>query len=211
MTQNNSDRKIDVLILSAGKGTRTKTIFPNTPKALIEYNGNKAIESVLTPFKDTEIYRISLNIRKDEIDSFKEFGFNTFVEDIPLGNAGAIKMFGKSLSDPFLVSHNDIYLPNIDAAKLYIAHLQNDSFLTMSVTNVGKDKERGIIVKKYNKVLGFTRERWINCGLYCVSHKVFEFIEDGFQDIDTHLLPRLSAVHQLTCYEYNGFYEDWGR
>lgn len=207
----NIDKKIDVLILSAGKGTRTKTMFPNTPKALIEYNGSKAIESVLTPFKDSDVYRISLNVRKDEIDAFKCFGFNMFIEDVPLGNAGAIKMFGSTLSDPFIVSHNDIYLPNIDVVKLYLAHLQNDSFLTMSVTNVGKEKERGIIVKKYNKVLGFTRERWTNCGLYCVSHKAFEFIEEGFQDIDTHLLPRLSAVHQLTCYEYNGFYEDWGR
>lgn len=205
------DKHIDVLVLSAGKGERLKTLFPNTPKILIEYKGKKAFESVIYPFRDSEKYKIYFNIRSDETQYFKNFKFELFIEDIPVGNAGAIKLFGRNLSNPFFVSHNDISLPDLDVIKLYMAHLQNDSFMTMTVSNLAKEKERGIVIKQYNKVLGFTRDRWTNCGLYCVSHKIFDCIGNGFQDIDNDLLPKLSSIHQLSCYEHGGAYEDWGR
>ena len=209
-----SNKQIDVLILSAGKGTRIKKQFGDTPKVLIKHNGEIALNRVLFPFKNcvsSVPFRICLNIRKDEEQYFKDFGMSLFLEDIPLGNAGAIKVFGEKLSDPFIVTHNDIDLKNINPLDLYMAHLQNDNFVTMTIHNMSKEKEYGIVVKKHNKVIGFTRERWVNCGFYCVSHKVFEVIEDGFQDIDQHMLPRLSSIHQLSCYEYDGFYEDWGK
>jgi NDP-sugar pyrophosphorylase family protein len=208
----NIDKRIDVLILSAGKGSRIKSQFGNTPKALIEHNGEVALNKVLHPFtKSVDDFKISINVRKDEVDVFKNLGFDLLIEDFPLGNAGAIKLFGANLSDPFIVSHNDVDLRDINAIDFYMEHLQNDSFVTMSVFNTAHEKERGIIVKKYNKVLNFTRERWVNCGFYCVSHKTFDILDDGFQDIDEHMLPRLSSIHQLSCYEYKGFYEDWGR
>ena len=207
--------KVDVLILSAGRGTRVKKDFPNTPKALINIDGDVALDRVLFPFKNSnmgfESFNIKVNIRKDEEELFKLLGYDLCVEDIPLGNAGAIKVFGENLSDPFLVSHNDIDLRDMDISDLLMNHLQNDSFCTMTVSNIGQEKERGIIVRKHNKVLGFTRERFINCGLYCISHGAFSVIEDGFQDIDEHMLPRLSSIHQLSCYIHKGHYEDWGR
>lgn len=206
------DKTIDILILSAGKGSRVKRLFPDKPKALIEHKKKCALEYVLMPFKKTDgEFHINLNVRADEVQFFKDLGYNLLIEDTPLGNAGAIKYFGKNLSDPFIVSHNDIFLPQMNPISLCVEHLQNDSFVTMTVFNLVKEKERGIILKKYNKVLGFTRERWVNCGFYCISHKAFEVIEDGFQDIDEHLLPRLSSIHQLSCFDYKGFYEDWGR
>ena len=208
------DKKIDVLLLSGGAGTRVKQQIGDTPKALMKHDGKIAIDTVLYPFiKDDnkDVFSVNINVNKIEAEHFKSLNYKLCIEETRVGNAGAIKLFYKELSNPFLVIHNDVNLKDADITSLYISHLQNDSFLTMTVKNIGEEKERGIIVKKYNKVLGFTRERWVNCGLYCVSHKAVEFIEDGFQDIDTHLLPRLSAIHQLTCYEYNGFYEDWGK
>lgn len=204
---------IDVLVLSAGAGTRTKKQFGNIPKALISHDGDIALNKVLYPFKKPGNipFKIYLNIRKNEESYFNKLGHELLIEYSLIGNAGAIKKFGSQLSDPFIVTHNDIYLKDINPLDLCMYHLQNDSFVTMTVFNMAQEKERGIIIKKYNKVLGFTRERWVNCGFYCVSHRVFDIINEGFQDIDNNMLPDLSAIHQLSCYEYKGLYEDWGR
>jgi NDP-sugar pyrophosphorylase family protein len=209
------DKKIDVLLLSGGCGSRVKSKIGNTPKALMQYNNDIAVNTVLYPFMHGDnvgVFKININIHSSEIEYFKDLGYNLLVEDIRNGNAYAIKKFCSSLSNPFIVVHNDVNLLDINLQNFYISHLQNDSMMTMVVKNIAEtEKERGVIVKKYNKVLGFTRERWVNCGLYCVNHSVVENIEDSFQDIDNNLIPKLISIHQLCCYDYNGKYEDWGK
>ena len=193
-------------------GSRIKKDFPNTPKALIEYNGVKALDLVCEMFnRHKNFFKININIRLDEYENFKYLGYNLLVENTKIGNAGAIRDFGLQLSDPFLVCHNDTYLRDFDAIDFINKHLEYKSLMTLVTKNICLEKERGVVLKNNHNVLGVTRDRFINCGMYCVNHSAIDYIASGFQDIDEDLIRILSAFGSLSCYEYNGLYEDWGR
>ena len=214
---------IDVLVLSAGAGTR---VDGDKPKALIDKDGKEALKYVTEPFM-RDCFRWNLNIRKDEERYFKPYSdmFKLFTEETPIGNAGALKEFGKYLTDPFLVIHNDVYVKNLDMLDIFIKHCKHaidKCMFTMVVKNIGKEKEDGAVVTQKEAIVGFTRQRIINCGIYCVSHSSFDYIDgDGaFQDIDDHLVPELVKLQRdylfgfnkvIMAYKHTGYYESWGK
>ena len=217
--------KIDVLVLSGGSGTRVKYDIGNTPKGLMHYKGKCALDYVTEPFK-REIFNIHLNVRYDEADRFNEmYPYDLFVETEQLGNAGALKLFGKELSDPFIAIHNDVYVENFDALDLFIQHCKNiteSCCMTVVVKNIADKKEDGIIIKNKDAIIGITRERFINAGIYCISHEALEYIDDDcFQDIDDDLIQNLTKEQRrdnmfdfnrrIAAYKHNGYYESWGK
>ena len=56
------------IILAAGEGTRTKKLFPDTPKPLIPVKGKPIIEYIIKQFKGFEVL---LNVRAKDADRFK--------------------------------------------------------------------------------------------------------------------------------------------
>lgn len=202
---------MDALILSAGQGTRVKKIYGDIPKMLIPLGGGAAIKYVVDPLKEYNC-KIHLNIRKSELKYFLNLPYNQFIEETPIGNAGAIRDFGRQLkTDPFIVSHNDI-THNINIKELKEYHKETKAIFTMVLKDISKEKERGIVTIHDDIITGFTRKRFVNCGLYCVSKSVFEYIKDeGFQDIDKDLIPNLIAQQKLSYYIHEGSWMDWGR
>lgn len=206
---------VDILILSAGKGLRVKNEI-HAPKSLMEYDGNVALDYILEPFKNNKNFKINLNIRKDEEKYFEKYEYNKFVEEYPIGNAGAIKEYGKYLSDPFLVLHNDSKIINFnyyDLIKQYNFYKDKYYCFMIVVKNIAKGKENGIVVfdNVTDSVLSFTRERYVNCGAYCVGHNVFDYINDGFSDIDENLIKNLILFKRIKCFKTDNDYKDWGK
>lgn len=193
-----------VIILAAGEGTRTKEIFPDTPKGLIPVEGKPIAEHLIEQYKDFEVV---LNVRASDTARFKYLNIPLLVEDTPLGNAGAIKFFIKELGSIFIATHVDTY-SDFDPHKLVKAH---KDIATMVVKDIAEPKEFGVITYENDLVTGFTRKRLINCGIYLFSREVVNYIEDGFQDFDRNLFPKLMAQHKLRFYKHEGMWHDIGR
>ncbi|MFH1753136.1 MAG: nucleotidyltransferase family protein [Candidatus Omnitrophota bacterium] len=192
-----------VIILGAGQGTRTKKIFPDTPKALVPVDGKPIIEYIIEQYKGFEVL---VNVRAADAEKFKYLGLPLLKESSPLGNAGAVKHFIKDLGDRFIATHVDI-LSDLDPKDLAKAH---KDCATMTVKDFAEEKNFGVVTHEDGLVTGFTRKRLVNCGIYSFSREVVNYIGDGFQDFDKDLFPRLIKDKKLYMYEHKGRWEDAG-
>jgi len=204
------------IILAGGKGTRVKSLFPNVPKALIPVNNIPILERIIKQLKDFTIF---INVNEDEKKYFEYLNLPLLVEFQRYGNAGAIRQFYKMLGNRFLVIHTDV-LSNIDMNQLWKEHCERADCkgheligsVTMTVKNIGNPKSFGLVIQEYpNKVVGFTRNRFINCGVYCMDKEVIKFIDgNSFQDFDRDLFPKLIKENLLYTYIHKGIWFDIG-
>ena len=194
-----------VLILCGGIGTRAQKKYPDIPKALIPHKGKPILEHQLERLRTFDVF---LNVRADEAIHFKKYKIPMLVETYPIGNAGAIRKFIDDLGYRFLVVHNDVYHDINYVAMTTICQ----GTMIMAAKDIAKDKEFGIVTKgKDQHVTGFTRRRFVNCGVYCMYRRVMDYIEyNKFQDIDKDLIPRLIQANELYYYEHKGLWKDIG-
>lgn len=201
--------KIKALILAAGKGERMKSLFPDTPKSLIPFKGKPLIEHFIKLLHKYKIKDILLNIKDNDINRFRYLKLPVLIETKPLGNAGAIKKFIHQLGERFLVFHGDLYTDvNID--KLIKAHLSQKGLMTMMIKRISTGKNLGLVVREKERVIGFTRERFVNCGIYICHKKISNYIGQGFQDLDQDLFPVLIKDKMLFTYTHQGVWYDLG-
>lgn len=193
-----------LVILAAGEGTRTKKLFPHTPKPLIPVNGRPVIEHIIDQFRDFEIL---VNVRAKDADRFRCLNLPLLLEAKPLGNAGAIKHFSKDLGRRFLAVHTDTY-SDLNPKKLVESHR---GYATMVVKDLSKPKELGVVTYENRLITGFTRKRFINCGIYSFTSDMLDYIGKGFQDLDNDVFPALIKDKKLYLYEHKGLWEDIGR
>jgi len=98
-----------VVLMAGGKGTRISELFPNIPKPLIPIEGVPVLEREIISLRDQGFKDIILTIgyMADKIKNYfgdgSKWGVNIsyFVEEKPLGNAGAL--FFLNIEDDFLL------------------------------------------------------------------------------------------------------------
>ena len=187
------------MILCGGAGTRTKEKYPDTPKALIPYKDKPMLEHHLEKLRRFDIL---LNVRAEDAKHFRKYKLPLLIETHPIGNAGAIRKFIDDLGYRFLVVHNDVYHDINYVALTTVCQ----GTMIMTAKDIAKEKEFGIVTKGAdNHVTGFTRRRFVNCGVYCMYQKVKNYIDyKKFQDIDKDLVPRLIQANELYYYEHDG-------
>ena len=91
-----------VVLMAGGRGTRISELFPNIPKPLIPINGIPVLEREIISLRNQGFKDIILTVgyMAEKIQQYfgngNQLGVNIsyFVEDKPLGNAGALFFFG---------------------------------------------------------------------------------------------------------------------
>ena len=104
-----------VIILSSGKGTRMMPLTENTPKPMLEVNGQSLLQNKINLCKDADLTEININVayKKNVIVDFikaSQENINIFDEgDEPLGTAQGIRNISKDFNDNFIVINSDIW------------------------------------------------------------------------------------------------------
>ena len=104
-----------VIILSSGKGTRMMPLTENTPKPMLEINGQSLLQNKINLCKDADLTEININVayKKNVIVDFikaSQENINIFDEgDEPLGTAQGIRNISKDFDDNFIVINSDIW------------------------------------------------------------------------------------------------------
>ena len=104
-----------VIILSSGKGTRMMPLTKNTPKPMLEINGQSLLQNKINLCKDADLTEININVayKKNVIVDFikaSQENINIFDEgDEPLGTAQGIRNISKDFDDNFIVINSDIW------------------------------------------------------------------------------------------------------
>lgn len=219
--------------MAGGRGTRISELFPNIPKPLIPINNTPVLEREIISLRDQGFTDIILTIgyMAEKIKYYfgdgSKLGVNIsyFVEEKPLGNAGAL--FFLDLKEDFLLLNADAVF-DVDFNRMVEFHKKHGGLVTLFTHPNSHPYDSGLIVAGENGEV----EKWlakederpeyyknrVNAGLHVISPRALELsgikkedIGDGKKvDLDRQILKPLCGTGKMFCYDSPEYVKDMG-
>lgn len=185
-----TSKKIDVVILTGGQGTRLREVISDRPKTMAEINQRPFLDILIEHVSSYGFKRFILctghmsDIIKDyytDKNASREILFSN--EDKPLGTGGAIKK-AKSLikSNPFLVMNGDSFCKT-DFNKFYDFHINKKGVLSMVLSKSQNTQDYGTVrLDDSDKIICFEekiageKSSLINAGIYLMQRDIFLYM-----------------------------------
>ena len=228
------------ILMAGGRGTRIAELFPNIPKPLIPVAGMPILEREIRSlcaqgFKDIIL---TVGYLADKIISYfgdgSQFGakIDYFVEESPLGNAGALFRLREKIGDePFLLLNADAAF-DVDFNRMVAFHQNHGGLVTLFTHPNSHPYDSGLIIADENghveKWLAKEDERpqWydnrVNAGLHVIDPEALDIglqsleinKESGFPqgkvDLDRQILKPLCGSNMMFCYDSPEYVKDMG-
>ena len=227
-----------VVLMAGGRGTRISELFPDIPKPLIPIDNIPVLEREIISLRDQGFTDIILTIgyMAEKIQEYfgngEKWGVKIeyFVEDKPLGNAGAL--FFLDLKEDFLLLNADAVF-DVDFNRMVVFHKQHGGWVTLFTHPNSHPYDSGLILAgedgKVEKWLAKEDERplyyknRVNAGLHVINPKVLELSgvnkeEIGKEidgkvvkvDLDRQILKPLCGTGKMFCYDSPEYVKDMG-
>lgn len=216
------------VIMAGGAGTRISEAFPNIPKPLIPIEGVPVLEREIRGLKEqgfTDII-LTLSHMADQIISHfgdgSKLGVNIeyFVEETPLGNAGALYEIRDLLSDDFLLLNADTVF-DVDFNRFVDFHRKKDALATLFTHPNDHPYDSGLIVAGQDLAVTnwYAKEddrpkyykNRVNAGLHVLSKQLIGKRPDTAKvDLDRQLLKPLAGSGTMFCYDSPEYVRDMG-
>lgn len=222
------------VIMAGGRGTRISTIAPDIPKPMIPIENMPVLERELYCLRDQGFIDIILTVgyKADVIIDYfgdgskisratgKPFGvkIDYFVEETPLGNAGAL--FQLNLQEDFLLLNADAIF-DIDFNRMVDFHKSNNAIVTLFTHPNSHPHDSGLIIADDNHTVlswlakeddrpKYYKNR-VNAGLHVISPSVLDqVITTPKIDLDRQLLKPLAGTGKMFCYDSPEYVKDMG-
>lgn len=219
--------------MAGGRGTRISELFPDIPKPLIPIQGIPVLEREIISLRDQGFTDIILTIgyMAEKIQEYfgngEKWGvkIDCFVEEKPLGNAGAL--FFLDLKEDFLLLNADAVF-DVDFNRMVEFHKRHGGLVTLFTHPNSHPYDSGLLVARENGEV----EKWlakederppyyknrVNAGLHVISPKALEMsgikkedIGDGRKvDLDRQILKPLCGTGKMFCYDSPEYVKDMG-
>lgn len=228
-----------VVLMAGGRGTRISELFPNIPKPLIPIDGIPVLEREIISLQDQGFTDLILTVghMADKIQEYFSKGekwgvkIEYYVEDKPLGNAGAL--FFLDLKEDFLLLNADAMF-DVDFNRMVKYHKEHGGLVTLFTHPNSHPYDSGLIIAREDgeveKWLAKEDERPIyyknrvNAGLHVISPKALEMSginkkEIGKEDengkvkkvdLDRQILKPLCSTGTMFCYDSPEYVKDMG-
>ena len=225
-----------VVIMAGGKGTRISSVASDIPKPMIKIENVPVLEREIECLRDqgfTDLIITVSHLGHIIMEYFgdgsgispttgKLFGVNIeyFVEEIPLGNAGAFYRLKNKLKEDFLLLNADSVF-DVDFNRFVTYHKEKGGLVTLFTHPNSHPYDSGLIIADKNGVVKKwlskedDRPQWyrnrINAGLHVISPKVLENeIDTPKIDLDRQLLKPLAGSGKMFCYDSPEYVKDMG-
>ncbi len=229
-----------VVIMAGGRGTRIAELFPDIPKPLIPVDGMPILEREIRSLASQGFKDIILTVGylADKIIAYfgdgSQLGVNIdyFVEETPLGNAGALfQLKDKIGEEPFFLLNADAAF-DVDFNRMLDFHRKHGGLVTLFTHPNSHPYDSGLIIAdekgKVEKWLSKEDERpqWynnrVNAGLHVIDPQVLELglknleidpttgFPKGKVDLDRQILKPLCGTGKMFCYDSPEYVKDMG-
>ena len=216
------------VIMAGGKGTRIASVASDIPKPMIPVAGKPVLEHEIEclcgqGFTDLIITVSHLgHIITNYFGDGSKFGVHIeyFVEETPLGNAGALLRLKEQLTEDFLLLNADAVF-DIDFNRFVGFHRKHGGLATLFTHPNNHPYDRGLIVAdeagrvtrwltKEDDRKGYYRNR-VNAGLHVLSPKLLDQAFDTPKvDLDRQILKPLAGMGEMYVYDSPEYVRDMG-
>lgn len=227
------------IIMAGGKGTRISELFPNIPKPLIPIDNIPVLEREICSLAAQGFNDIILSVSYHYEMIVEYFGDGSkwgvhieyFIEEIPLGNAGALFKLRDKLIEPFLLLNADVMF-DVDFRRMVDFHKRHGGLVTLFTHPNSHPYDSGLIISSQSgEVLKWLtkedeRPRYynnrVNAGLHIIDPVILDKI-DGSKvgtedengkiikvDLDRQILKPLCGTGTMFCYDSPEYVRDMG-
>ena len=231
---------MQVLIMAGGRGTRIAELFPNIPKPFIPVDGMPILEREIKSLASQGFKDLILTVGylADKIIAYFGDGsqigvkIDYFVEETPLGNAGALFQLREKIGDePFFLLNADAAF-DVDFNRMLDYHKKHGGLVTLFTHPNSHPYDSGLIIADKDghveKWLSKEDERpqWynnrVNAGLHIIDPEVLDLslknldidpvtgFPKGKVDLDRQILKPLCGTGKMFCYDSPEYVKDMG-
>lgn len=224
------------VIMAGGKGTRISSVASDIPKPMIKIGDMPVLEHEIMCLRDqgfTDLIITVSHLGHIIMDYFgdgskvspvtnKPFGVHIeyYIEEQPLGNAGALFRIKDKLTEDFLLLNADAVF-DIDFNRFVDHHKQKGGLVTLFTHPNSHPYDSGLIISDENGAV----EQWlakedarpkyycnrVNAGLHILSPKVLDCeINTPKIDLDRQLLKPLAGSGKMFVYDSPEYVKDMG-
>ncbi len=204
--------------MAGGKGTRLASIAKDIPKPMFPVEGKPILDYQIESLKKSQITEIIVivghlgNVIKHHFGDGRKHGVHIeyVTEEEPLGTAGALFFLRDKIEDDFILLFGDLML-DVDFNRFMNFHKQHEAVVTLYGHPNSHPFDSDVIVvddgDKVTEILSKKEERYfyyhnfVNAGLYCVSPKLLDVIEEPVKlELEKTLIA--DQIQQGTVYAY---------
>lgn len=229
------------VIMAGGRGTRISSVASDIPKPMIKIEGKPVLEREIECLRQqgfTDLIITVSHFAQQIIDYFGNgaaFGVNIeyYVEEMPLGNAGALFKLRHKLADDFLLLNADAIF-DIDFNRFVDYHRKMGGLVTLFTHPNSHPYDSGLLIADADGAVEqwLTKEdvrpQWyqnrVNAGLHVISPVVLDMTgidsaavgtiaADGKPmkvDLDRQILKPLCGSGKMFCYDSPEYVKDMG-
>ena len=212
--------------MAGGKGTRLASITKNIPKPMVTIAGKPLLEYQIENLKENGVDNIILvvghlgEVIREHFGDGTAFGVNIsyFIEETPLGTAGALTKMKGRLENTFFLVFGDLFV-NINYDRFLGFHRDCMALITLFVHPNSHPYDSDIVVtSNESRVIGWSYKKEIrtkdyknlvNAGLYVMEKTVVNEIErvqkiKGSNKVDLEKELIIPIISKMPIYAYHG-------
>lgn len=219
---------MQAVIMAGGKGTRLASVTKDIPKPMVPIDGKPLLEYQIENLKNCGIRDIILvigylgDVIKEYFGNGKHFGVHIsyFMEETPLGTAGALRELYDQLENRFFLVFGDLFL-NIDFQRFETYHQSKQALVTLFAhpnshpydSDIVVTDENGCVTEWSYKNSERTEdyENLVNAGLYVVEREFVERLPlHQKTDLEKDVIVKKLDTKKIFAYRSTEYVKDIG-
>lgn len=219
------------VIMAGGRGTRISSVASDIPKPMIKIEGKPVLEHEIKCLREQGFTDIIITVGHLSHVIMDYFGDGSrfsvkieyFIEQEPLGTAGALYRILDKLSDEFFLLNADAVF-DVDFNRFAACHREKGGLVTLFTHPNSHPYDSGLVIADGTGMVEQwlakedERPRWyrnrVNAGLHIVSKKLLmetiSLSDGGKVDLDRQLLKPLAGTGKMYCYDSPEYVKDMG-
>ncbi len=211
-------KKIDLVILAGGFGTRIRKYLNGKPKPMIKFDKFDFLDLLIRKICTYDINKVFILAgykgekikKKYHRKKINLVDIECIIEKKPRGTAGCLNQIRKKLTADFIVVNGDTFF-DIDYNLVINFNLRDTySLIGLAKNKNYKSNKKLINLSISNNKIIYSNSNYINGGIYKFKKKIFEYIKKYNCSLEEDVLPELIKKKKVSGKKFNNFFLDIG-